>query len=84
MQTYNVALRYIPTPSQRSLVFHIDADLVALDAGFIENGLKYTQLGKLLASDYSSIASNKLNTKHRETSRISNSYGNAESDTKYR
>eukprot|EP01138_Halocafeteria_seosinensis_P006301 gb/GECG01006442.1/.p1 GENE.gb/GECG01006442.1/~~gb/GECG01006442.1/.p1 ORF type:complete len:686 (+),score=96.15 gb/GECG01006442.1/:1-2058(+) len=45
-KTYNSALRYIPTPSTRSLVFHIDADLVAMNTTFIDNGLAATIAGK--------------------------------------
>lgn len=49
-QTYNSALRYIPTPSKRSLVFHVDADLVATDTSCINKGLQNAILGKLYNS----------------------------------
>jgi hypothetical protein len=45
-QTYNSALRYIPTPSTRSLVFHVDADMVATDSSFVDRGLATTLVGK--------------------------------------
>eukprot|EP01138_Halocafeteria_seosinensis_P002014 gb/GECG01002063.1/.p1 GENE.gb/GECG01002063.1/~~gb/GECG01002063.1/.p1 ORF type:complete len:573 (+),score=63.75 gb/GECG01002063.1/:1-1719(+) len=45
-QTYNSALRYIPTPSIQSLVFHVDADLVAMDSSFVDRGLDTTTVGK--------------------------------------
>eukprot|EP01138_Halocafeteria_seosinensis_P002669 gb/GECG01002728.1/.p1 GENE.gb/GECG01002728.1/~~gb/GECG01002728.1/.p1 ORF type:complete len:544 (+),score=38.97 gb/GECG01002728.1/:1-1632(+) len=48
-KTYNSALRYIPTPSKRSLVFHVDADMAVTDTTFIDRGLKATIPGKQVA-----------------------------------
>eukprot|EP01138_Halocafeteria_seosinensis_P016100 gb/GECG01016429.1/.p1 GENE.gb/GECG01016429.1/~~gb/GECG01016429.1/.p1 ORF type:complete len:466 (+),score=27.11 gb/GECG01016429.1/:1-1398(+) len=43
---YNSALRYIPTPANRSLLYLMDADLVMTDSSAIDRALVNTCLGK--------------------------------------
>eukprot|EP01138_Halocafeteria_seosinensis_P004726 gb/GECG01004832.1/.p1 GENE.gb/GECG01004832.1/~~gb/GECG01004832.1/.p1 ORF type:complete len:555 (+),score=40.89 gb/GECG01004832.1/:1-1665(+) len=39
-QTLSYGSYSVPTPADRSLVFHVDADMVALDDGFVDNALE--------------------------------------------
>ena len=46
LQIYNAALRYIPTPANRSLVYFMDADLLMVDSSVVDRALRAVRPGK--------------------------------------
>eukprot|EP01138_Halocafeteria_seosinensis_P006435 gb/GECG01006578.1/.p1 GENE.gb/GECG01006578.1/~~gb/GECG01006578.1/.p1 ORF type:complete len:511 (+),score=53.15 gb/GECG01006578.1/:1-1533(+) len=45
-RTYNVGLRYVQTPANRSLIYEIDSDLIMTDWGAVNRALRNTLLGR--------------------------------------